>query len=99
MSNTQGIGPSGPQKPIEPATGPMGDKQSGSGEGGIQAALHTPVSNLDQLKQLLISSLGEEEGKKLYKSFMTTFAMMMVQQMQHSAQHAKEAAQHMRMPQ
>ncbi len=95
MGETSGIGPE--SKPIGPA-GTSGPKETSQGpsSGSIENAMHTPVKNLGQLKQVLIDNLGEEQGKKMFNNFVKSFAMQMITQVQHSAQQAKKAAQQMR---
>lgn len=95
MSNTGGIGnPNPPTPPSLP--GLSASDTAGISASNVQAVLHTPVANLGQLKALLIANLGEQAGTKLYNSFMTSFAMIMMQQIQDSAQGAKQASQSMR---
>lgn len=93
MSEAGGIGRGSPanQSPEikKMESGPEGEK--------VANVLHEKVKNLGQLKQMLVKNLGEKEGDKLYNSFLTSFAMIMLEQIQHSAQKAKQAAQQARM--
>ncbi len=83
-----------PIKPTESSgVGQVPGEPSG---GNIENALHTPVSTLGQLKKVLIDTLGEKEGTKMYNSFIKSFAMQMISQIQQSAEQAKKAAQQMR---
>lgn len=93
MGKTSGIGDES-FKPAEPVH--LGVEKGSSGDKGMEAALHTGVRTTGELKQLLIKSLGEKDGKKLYNSFMQSIGMMMLSQVQKSAEHAKKAAQEMR---
>ena len=78
------------------STGP--DKiPSGPSEGALENALHTPVKTLGDLKRVLISSMGEKEGTKFYNNFLKSFAMLMLNQVQHAASAAKKASRQMRM--
>jgi hypothetical protein len=95
MGDTSGIGKEGSSIPTPGSSGVGGVSGEPSGA-SIENALHTPVANLGQLKKVLIDNLGEEEGKKLYNTFVKTFAMQMLSQLQHSADQAKQAAQQMR---
>ena len=90
--NTGGVG--GESSPIESskASGVPGEPSGGD----LQAALHTPVRTLGELKEMLIKHLGKEKGTKLYNTFMKSFAMQVMSQVQHSAQQAQKAAQQMR---
>lgn len=88
MADTGGI------SPIKPTDG---SQEATSGGGSLEAALHTPVQTLGQLKQVLIANLGEENGTKAYNAFIQSFAMQMMQQVQQSAAQAQKAAQQMRM--
>lgn len=94
MSSSSGIGGSNPS-PITPQTGATGGPEPSSGS--VEAAMRTPVANLEQLKQVLVQNLGEEKGTKLYNSFLSSFTMLMIQQMQSSARQAEKASEGMRM--
>ncbi len=96
MGESSGIGGGGslPIKPNEPEK--LGDVTGQPSGGSIENALHTPVKNLNQLKQVLIENLGKKEGTKMYNGFVKSFAMQMLSQMQQSAAQAKKAAQQMR---
>lgn len=99
MSKSGGVGEPSfnpPQDtPQAGPTGPVGDKSGGGGS--IGAAMSTPVHNLGELKQVLISNLGQEKGTQFYNMFLKTMAMMMLSQVQQSAEQAKKASQQMRM--
>lgn len=91
-------GPSGVGEPsFKPDITKVGDQEGGPNQQNLQAALHTKVSTLGQLKHLLESKLGKEDGEKLYSMFMKSFAMIMLAQVQKSAKQAKKSAQGMRM--
>jgi len=92
MSSSKGIG--GPSSSPEEIPG-LGEV-SGLSQSEVSGLLHTGISNLGQLKSVLISYLGEEQGKKFYNEFMKSFAMQILEQMQQSAQQAKKASEHMR---
>ena len=62
----------------------------------MEYALHTPVKTLGDLKRILIDNLGEENGTKYYNSFIKSFSMLMLNQIQQSARGAKKAAEQMR---
>jgi hypothetical protein len=84
MDGTSGVGPAKPGEAPE-----IGAPQEGPSGGGD--VLHTKLRTLDDLKNLLISQYGEQKGKKFYKMFIQSFAMMMLQQVQSTAEHAKQA--------
>lgn len=70
-----------------------GPEEHDKGKPDVEKVLHTKVSSLGQLKSVMTKNLGEEEGNKLYNSFLTSFGMMMLHQVQRSAAHIKKAAQ------
>lgn len=86
------VGPSGPPQSGE--TSPSG--QGGPGGSAVYDAMHAEVRTLGELKKALIKNLGEHDGMKLYNSFMKSFALAMLAQMQQTAARAKKAAQQMR---
>lgn len=93
MGDTGGIGGS---KPLEPfGTGEVGEK-GGPSKGDIEKALHAKVSTLGELKGVLEKYLGKKDGEKLYNNFIKSFAMMMLTEIQESAEKAKRAAQQAR---
>jgi hypothetical protein len=94
--NTRGIerGAKGPEE--LPPSQQVGGVGEGGESGDIGAALHTKVSTLGELKAMLIACLGEEQGKKFYNQFLSSFALLMIQQVQGAAQHAKQSSQNMR---
>lgn len=94
MGDTSGIGEGSSIQP--PGSSGVGETPGGPSGGSVENALHTPVATLGQLKQVLIQNLGEKEGTKLYNTFIQSFAMQMLSQIQHSAQQAQRAAQQMR---
>lgn len=67
-----------------------------SGTGDISSIMQSKVSTVGELKSLLIKHLGLEQGTKFYNQFLTSFGLLMLQQVQQSAQQAKKAAQGMR---
>lgn len=90
MSNPS-VGDPNAAKPVIP--GLSASDTAGISASGLQNAMHTPIANLGQLEAMLVANLGEAAGKKLYKSFMTSIVMGMLQQIQASAAHAKKASQ------
>jgi len=92
MDSSSGVGGTSP-KPGEISG--MGEK--GPGDSDLSGLMHTKVSTLGELKSLLISHLGEKKGTKFYNEFLTSFGMLMLQQIQESAEQARQAAQNMRM--
>lgn len=58
-------------------------------------AMETPVHTLGQLKQVLIQSLGEEKGKKLYNHFLMSLVASMLSQIRQSQQSADQATKSM----
>lgn len=93
MSGSSGIG--GGASPVEKPSG--GEPVQDGGPGNIGDIAHAQISTLADLKNLLIQQLGEKEGTKFYNQFMMSVAMLMIQQVQHSADQAKKASQEMRM--
>jgi hypothetical protein len=91
MSQSGGVGDTS-SVPNLPGLGATEGVEAGS----VEAALHTPVKTLGELKKVLVSNFGEKTGMKVYNQFMMSFAMLMMQQMQDSAEHAKKASQDMR---
>lgn len=94
MNKPGSVGDSDASKPVIP--GLSASDTAGISASGLQNAMHTPISDLGQLKAMLIANLGEAAGKKLYNSFMTSIVMGMLQQLQASAAHAKQASQNAR---
>lgn len=94
MNKPGSVGDSNASKPVIP--GLSASDTAGVSSSGLQKAMQTPVSDIGQLKAMLIAALGESAGTKLYNSFMTTFVMGMLQQIQASAAHAKQASQNAR---
>jgi len=94
MSGSSGIG--GTSSTPEGVPG-LGGVEASGGQIDISGLMHAKVGTLGELKAVLIQYMGEKEGTKFYNQFMTSFAMIMMQQIQESAQHAKEASQNMRM--
>jgi hypothetical protein len=92
MSGSSGVGGTTPTPEEIPGLGEV----EGMSKPEISDMLHTGISSLDQLKQVLISYMGEEKGMKFYNQFMLSFAMQTLTQMQHSTEQAKQAAQSMR---
>lgn len=74
----------------------MQDVQQISGE-DVSSLMHTKIGTLGQLKAVLVQYMGESKGTKFYDQFLTSFAMIMLQQIQESAEQAKQASQDMRM--
>lgn len=89
MSGSSGVG--GTQPPSGEPSG-LGDL---SGLGGT-LDIHTGVSTLSQLHDVLVASMGKKKGEKMYHQFITTMVTQMMQQVQQSAQEAQKAAQKMR---
>ena len=85
MSGTSGIG--GLTPPGNPS-GPSDTEGVSAGSGGGHFTL-------GQLKKLLVSAYGEQKGTKMFNSFIQSFAMMMLQTVQDSAQQAQQASQSM----
>lgn len=79
-------GPS--MQPIQPAGG-------GPTKGAGQAGMQTQVRTLDDVKNALISALGEEKGKKMYNQFLRAFAETMLSQIRSTAESAKQATKKM----
>ncbi len=94
MNKPGSVGDSNASKPVIP--GLSASDTAGISSSGLQKAMHTPISDVGQLKAMLIAELGESAGTKLYNSFMTTMVMGMLQQIQASAAHAKQASQNAR---
>jgi hypothetical protein len=68
----------------------------GQGGGGLQAAITTPVKTLGDLKNLLISNLGPQQGTKLYNTFLKSIAMAMLAPLRTAQQQAQQAVRQMR---
>lgn len=94
MNNPSSVGDPNASKPVVP--GLSAADTAGISGSDLQSAMQTPVSNTGDLKAMLIGKLGEEEGTKLYNGFMKSFVMIMLQQIQESAAHAKAASQRAR---
>ncbi len=94
MSSSSGSGGVQPQPSI-PGLG--ASDLGGVSSGDVEAALKTPVKTLGELKALLVQKLGEKAGTKLYNTFITSFGMIMLQQMQDSMRRAQQAAENIRM--
>jgi hypothetical protein len=94
MNHSSSVGDPNASKPIAPSLS-TADTAGISGS-DLQGAMQTPVSSTGDLKAMLIAKLGEEEGLKLYNGFMKSFVMLMLQQIQESAAHAKAASQRAR---
>lgn len=93
---SSGSGQVGGGGSFDPAKIQGNQPASGSPTGGdLQAALHTKVSNLGELKSMLTQTLGEKDGKKMYDQFMKSFLMIMLTQMQQSAKGADQASKQM----
>jgi hypothetical protein len=95
MNSSSGIGGAAPTPEKVPETGGVHEM----GKKSTESVLQTKVATLGQLKALLIQNYGEKEGLKFYNQFMKSFAMVILQQVQQSAEQAKKAAQSMRMDQ
>lgn len=93
MGGPSGIGDSS----FKPPLGEVEGQKGGPSGSDIEKALHTKVRTLGQLKAMLEKDLGKKDGDKLYNVFMKSFLMMMLTQIQQSAEGAKKAAQNMRM--
>ena len=93
MTGSSGVGGTTPPPEEIPGMGEVTDLTPGE-VGGL---MHTGVSNLGQLKSILIQYMGQAQGTKYYNEFMTSFGMIMLEQMQQSAQQAQKATQDMRM--
>jgi hypothetical protein len=78
--------------PPDQTPGMSGDEPSGD----VSDLLQAKVRTLGDLKQTLIAHLGEEQGTKFYNSFMSSFGLMLFQQLQSANQRAEEAAKKMR---
>lgn len=92
-----GIG--GPEGPKPEEIGGLAKTGEGPSGGDVSAALHAKVKTLGELKAVLIRYLGEKQGTKMYNTFIQSFAMIMLSQIQQSAEAAKKAAQQTRMQQ
>lgn len=92
MSDTSGVGTGG-TSPTEPS-GTSGPEAIGA-DGSSESLLDTPISSLSQLKSVLISHLGPQEGTKMYNNFLKSIAITMLIPLQASAQQAQDAAQSM----
>jgi hypothetical protein len=79
-----------------PSSETKGVPETVGGGGDDASVMQTPIRTLDDMKNLLIQHYGQEQGNKLYQSFLKSVIMMMFSQMQESAEHAKQAAQKMR---
>lgn len=86
MTGPSGITPSN-DKPEELSA--IEGLKGGQGGEDVGALLHAKVGTLGELKAALIKYLGKKEGEKFYNQFLTSFAMLMIQQMQTSAKQAK----------
>lgn len=91
----RGTGDQHPKQHIQPAsfTSSVGDNSAIDNE--MRKAFETPVKNLAQMKKVLIDSLGEEKGKKLYNRFLTTLVESMLSQIRQTAQGADQATKSM----
>lgn len=96
MSNTGGIGGSSSSGEA-PEIKELKSMEQGPKGQSIENALHTKVSTLGELKAMLVKNLGEKNGTKMYNEFIQSFAMLMLEQIQQSAEQAKKASQQMRM--
>ncbi|NGX61983.1 MAG: hypothetical protein K940chlam9_01476 [Chlamydiae bacterium] len=91
--DTSGVGSPTPQ-PLQ-ETQKTGEEMPQPSGRNVDEALHGKVRTLGQLKSLLTSTLGEKEGTKLYNSFMTSMAMLTLDQVKRSAERAKQASKQM----
>jgi len=64
-------------------------------ENAAYEAMQTPVSTLGQLKSVLISHLGEQQGTKLYNQFLAAMVQTMLAPLRTAAQNAQQATQNM----
>lgn len=83
---------------LEPTSGtsqPGGLPEQLSGQEGANV-MQTPIHTLGELKKVLVEHFGEKDGKKAYNNFLFSFGMLMLSQVQHSADQAKKASQRMR---
>ncbi|MEZ5315364.1 MAG: hypothetical protein R3E91_04045 [Chlamydiales bacterium] len=86
-----------PQMPIHPiSSSNMDGMKSELQDKSMEQAFHIPVSNLNQLKNVLVDRLGEKEGMKSYIHFMSLFAQQIFSQIRQSADHAQKASKEMR---
>ena len=87
--STSGIGGPTPPEELPGISNNSNDKKD------INALLHTQVRTLGELKSAMVKYLGKKDGEKLYNTFMQSFGMGMLSQMQQSADEAKKASQKM----
>lgn len=67
---------------------PLGEKPSGPQSADVK---ELKIRTLSDLKGALVDKLGEEEGNKMYNDWMKSMGMMMITDMQKSAQRAVDA--------
>ncbi len=83
-------GPSESHKPEPvPLVSPDSEREK------LLKAMETPVSNLGQLKKVLVDNLGEQKGLKLYNHFVRGLVMAMLSQIRQTSQSADQATKKM----
>lgn len=96
MADLSGISGELPTQGPTPGQGIQG--VSGGANPASPNLLQTPVHTLGDLKALLISSLGEEDGTKFYNNILKSFASSMISQVQSFTKHEHEISKQMQNP-